>query len=129
MGKTIVVGGGGFIGSHLAERAAIRGEEVVVIDDLSRTNHNYEYLKKNFPKINFVKADIRNLDSFSNYFTDAEKIFHTAGQVAVTTSVLNPKLDYEINSTGTFNVCEAARRANTNPAIVYCSTNKVLEIW
>ena len=123
--KVVVTGGAGFIGSHLCELAFKKGHDITVIDNITRTSFNLEYLKKNCPKINFVKADVRNLDSFKDSFKDADIVFHTAGQVAVTTSITNPALDYSINSTGTFNVCEAARLSNKKPVIVFCSTNKV----
>lgn len=123
--KVVVTGGAGFIGSHLAELAFKKGYDVTIIDNISRTSYNLDYLKKNYPKIDFVKADVRNIDTFKDSFKDADIIFHTAGQVAVTTSITDPRLDYDINSTGTFNVCEAARLSNTKPVIVFCSTNKV----
>jgi CDP-paratose 2-epimerase len=52
-------------------------------------------------------------------------IFHLAGQVAMTTSIANPRLDFEINVNGTFNVLEAVRKYSPTSAILYSSTNKV----
>jgi len=125
MSKIVVTGGAGFIGSHLAEHSVKKGYDVTVIDNLSRTNYNIKYLKKNYPKIEFVKAEISNLELIKPSFKDAEIVFHTAGQVAVTTSIEKPKLDFDTNVVGTFNVAEACRLSNTNPIVVYCSTNKV----
>jgi CDP-paratose 2-epimerase len=56
---------------------------------------------------------------------NVDAVFHTAAQTAVTTSVTDPRLDFELNCLGTFNVLEAARKAGTKPAVIYCSTNKV----
>ena len=56
---------------------------------------------------------------------DADSIFHFAAQVAVTTSVSDPRNDFEINALGTFNTLEAARASSKNPIFVFSSTNKV----
>lgn len=133
--KILVTGGAGFVGSHAAEYYAKSGEEVVVFDNLSRAEilgrgesnvaYNWNYLKENYPMIKLINGDIRKPKEVEGATKDADVIIHTAAQTAVTTSVKDPRTDFEINAIGTFNVLEAARRSNNNPAIVYCSTNKV----
>ncbi|MBD3389035.1 MAG: SDR family NAD(P)-dependent oxidoreductase [Candidatus Altiarchaeales archaeon] len=123
--KVLVTGGGGFIGSHLAEHHLKKGDDIAVIDDLSRTDHNIRYLGEEYPQMVFKKADIADPKAFEGLTDDIDIVYHCAAQVAVTTSIENPRLDYETNATGTFNLCEAVRQSNCDPAIVFCSTNKV----
>lgn len=123
--NVLITGGGGFVGSHLAEHYLKLGANVTILDNFSRTSYNKEFLEKNYPRTKIINADIRNLGEIKEYFNDKDLVLHTAGQVAVTTSIENPKLDFDINTVGTFNVSEASRLSNTNPAIITCSTNKV----
>ncbi len=127
MGKKILVtGGGGFIGSNLAEHHLRKSDEVTVVDNLSRTKYNIEYLKQNYPQIKFIKADISKPKTFEKLdLTELDITYHCAAQVAVTTSLENPRQDYETNANGTFNLCEAIRKSGSDPAVVFCSTNKV----
>lgn len=130
--KVIVTGGAGFVGSHATEYYAKRGHEVIVYDNVSRAKllnyspqnamHNWNYLKDNFD-INLMKGDIRDSEQLERASDGVDVILHTAAQTAVTTSVLDPRTDFEINAMGTFNVLEAARK--NSAAVVYCSTNKV----
>ncbi len=132
--KALVTGGLGFIGSHIAENYAKKGWEVTVIDNLSRPrllnreikniDFNMRFLRSNFPRIRIVQEDILNAAALDDAAKGADAIFHTAAQTAVTTSVTNPRADFETNVMGTFNVMEAARK-NDVKAVVYCSTNKV----
>jgi CDP-paratose 2-epimerase len=127
--KTIITGGAGFIGSNAASRYLQRGDEVVVIDNLSRTGgeRNLEWLKPQGP-LSFIQADIRDAQEMNRIFSserDADAILHLAGQVAVTTSVEDPRADFEANATGTLNVLEAARLAGMQAPILFSSTNKV----
>jgi CDP-paratose 2-epimerase len=129
--KIVVTGGAGFIGSHVSEYYARNGHEVTVIDNLSRasilgkkggaTDHNWNFLSR-LPNIKLVKKDIRQPLEEAN---DADAIIHTAAQTAVTSSLTDPRTDFEINAVGTFNVLEAARNSPTSPTVVFCSTNKV----
>ena len=130
----MVTGGAGFIGSHVAEYYAKNGNDVTVLDNLSRSKllgkdinstYNLDFLKNSFPNIGFIDADIRDFEKIKEAAKDADVIIHTAAQTAVTTSVTDPRTDFEINGIGTFNVLEAARLSGNNPTIVYCSTNKV----
>ncbi len=132
--KILVTGGAGFIGSHVAERYAREGHDVVVFDNLSRAellqkeirhvDFNKKYLEQ-FRNVEFVKGDIRDGEAIAAAAKDADAIFHHAAQTAVTTSVTDPRPDFEVNALGTFNVLEAARNSGRNPSIIYSSTNKV----
>jgi CDP-paratose 2-epimerase len=127
--KIIVIGGTGFIGSNAASRYLNRGDEVVVIDNLSRPggDRNLEWLRHQ-GHLTFLETDIRNADEINRIFKthrDAGLVLHLAGQVAVTTSVVDPRSDFEANVTGTFNVLEAARLASIGAPIIFSSTNKV----
>src|SRR5215472_7361551 len=109
--KTIITGGAGFIGSNAANRYLSRGEDVIIVDDLSRhgTGKNLDWLRSQ-GSLEFVRLDIRDGDRLARLFRDnrdADRILHLAGQVAVTTSVTSPREDFEINAIGTFNVLEA----------------------
>jgi CDP-paratose 2-epimerase len=126
--KILVTGGAGFIGSNLSNYYLNKGYEVTVFDNLSRkgTEKNLEWLRSTHKKkLTFIKGDIRNFNSLLNVTKDVDIIFHTAAQVAVTTSLKNPREDFEINALGTFNVLESSRQNNTDPIIIFCSTNKV----
>jgi CDP-paratose 2-epimerase len=126
--KIFITGGAGFIGSNLANYFLNKGYEVTVFDNLSRkgTEKNLEWLKTNHKtNFEFIKDDIRNFDSLCKATRDVDIIFHIAAQVAVTTSVKNPRNDFEINALGTFNVLDAARQNDSDPIIIFTSTNKV----
>jgi CDP-paratose 2-epimerase len=127
--KYLITGGAGFIGSNYVHRLLKRGEEVVVFDNLSRSGSrkNLEWLINEFGQDSFelVQADIRDSNAIRKTAKDADIIVHLAAQVAVTTSVENPRDDFEVNALGTFNVLEAARLSGKKPQIIYASTNKV----
>jgi len=130
--RVLITGGAGFIGSHVAEYYAIKGEEVVVLDNLSRTEilgkvvgdplYNWNYLKR-YVNVKLVKGDIRNFEQVKEAAKDVNAIIHVAAQVAVTTSIANPRIDFEINMLGTFNVLEVARLEDAS--LIFASTNKV----
>lgn len=127
--RYLITGGAGFIGSNYVYRLLSRGENVTIFDNLSRpgSHINIEWLQDCFGKDAFqlIIGDIRDNSVIEQAVKEAEIIIHLAGQVAVTTSVLNPREDFEINALGTFNVLEAARSSDNNPIFVYASTNKV----
>src|SRR4051812_30189688 len=128
--KWVITGGAGFIGSHAAARLHGAGHHVVVVDNLSRkgADTNLGWLREQ-GIADFVKADIRDARAMHELLArhaDADVVLHLAGQVAVTTSVLDPRADFETNALGTFNVLEAVRNAaGARPAVLYSSTNKV----
>jgi len=123
----LITGGAGFIGSNYVHRLLKRGENVTVYDNLSRTKRNIEWLKNEFGESAFqlVVGDVREADRIAESARSADVIVHLAGQVAVTTSVVDPRDDFESNALGTFNVLEAARASGRNPIFIYASTNKV----
>ena len=125
----LVTGGAGFIGSNYVHRLIKRGEKVTIYDNMSRGGapRNLEWLKKEFGENAFdlIVGDIKDADKITEAAKTADVIMHLAGQVAVTTSVVNPRDDFESNALGTFNVLEAARASGRNPIFIYASTNKV----
>jgi len=130
----VVTGGAGFIGSHVAEFYARKGDRVTVIDNLSRAkllgkkderfNYNWNYLRS-LKNITLVKEDIRKPKKLERLIREADFIVHAAAQTTVTRSLTDPRTDFESNAIGTFNVLEAARKSRRNVAFAYCSTNKV----
>ena len=125
----LVTGGAGFIGSNYVHRLIKRGDKVTIYDNLSRGGapRNLEWLKQEFGEKAFdvVVGDVRDADKIKEAAKDAEVIVHLAGQVAVTTSVIDPRDDFESNALGTFNTLEAARASGKKPIFIYASTNKV----
>jgi CDP-paratose 2-epimerase len=127
--KTIITGGAGFIGSNASSRYLKRGHQVVVVDNLGRdgVRENLEWLRPQ-GALEFHQVDIRDWNEMSRVFhehRDADQVLHLAAQVAVTTSVKDPREDFEVNALGTFNVLEAMRQAGMSAPIIYSSTNKV----
>src|SRR6478752_5448424 len=126
-----IFGGAGFIGSNLAHFLLTRTDaKVHIFDNLSRAgvHHNLEWLKKaaaNSGRLQVTVGDVRNAQQVERAVAHATDIYHFAAQVAVTTSVADPRLDFEVNLGGTFNVLDAARRSGNKPFILFTSTNKV----
>ncbi|MBA4375966.1 MAG: CDP-paratose 2-epimerase [Anaerolinea sp.] len=126
----MITGVAGFIGSHAANRFMERGASVVGVDNLSRrgTSENLEWLRSRSSAFQFVWADIRQANDVRSVFArhrDVDVILHLAAQVAVTTSVADPRLDFEVNALGTLNVLEATREYCPHAALLFASTNKV----
>lgn len=125
----LITGGAGFIGCNYAERLLKRGEHVTVYDNLSRpgTPKNMQWLKESYgmKNLDFIQDDVRNFASLAEAAKGQDIIVHLAGQVAVTSSVIDPRTDFDINALGAFNVLEAARETRENPLVIYASTNKV----
>jgi CDP-paratose 2-epimerase len=126
--KHLVIGGAGFIGSNLASALLKSGDSVTILDNLSRSGSqkNLEWLRSLYPNLEFVKADIVTDQKILNQtIKAADRIYHLAAQVAVTSSVTDPRHDFEINALGTFNVLEALRLYNPKATLIFASTNKV----
>ena len=123
----LVTGGAGFIGSNLVDQLLREGHRVRVFDALLRPGSelNLAWLNKRHPNLEFIQGDVRDAKLVKGAAADAELIYHLAAQVAVTSSVTDPRTDYEINALGTFNVLEAARQSSQLPIVIYTSTNKV----
>jgi CDP-paratose 2-epimerase len=127
--KWLITGGAGFIGCNAVKRLMDVGDEVVVFDNLSRkgADINLSWLRQQ-GKFKFAKGDVRNFEHLKDVFNKHKNIdvfLHLAAQVAVTSSVTNPREDFEINALGTFNVCEAVRQFNPDAILLYASTNKL----
>lgn len=126
--KLLITGGCGFLGSNLASDALTRAEDLVVFDNLyrkgSRENLTWLQAQGNFA---FEHGDIRNQNDITRVIQafQPDAIFHLAGQVAMTTSIANPRMDFEINALGTHNLLEAVRQHAPNAVVIYSSTNKV----
>lgn len=126
--KFLITGGCGFVGSNLASEVLKRGQELFIFDNLFRhgTERNLSWLKTQ-GEFTYIHGDIRNYNdveiAIKNIKPDV--IFHLAGQVAMTTSIENPRLDFEINTIGTHNVLEAVRKYSPYTIVTYSSTNKV----
>ena len=126
--KTLITGGAGFIGSNLAHRLLSKGQEVVVYDNLARrgTEKNVAWLRQNHGEgFQLIRGDVRDAQRLEKVVGEVDLIYHLAAQVAVTTSVLDPREDFAINTLGTLNVLEAARGCKAQPSVVFASTNKV----
>ncbi len=127
--KIVIIGGAGFIGINASYHFLRRGHEVVIVDNLSRpgSGYNLQRLQKSHDA-RFYNTDIRDADGMLDVIKkegDCDAVLLLAGQVAVTTSVTNPRLDFDINAMGTFNVLEAIRLSGHRPLLIYTSTNKV----
>lgn len=126
--KILITGGSGFLGANLAAQALERQDELIIFDNLSREGSvdNLEWLRKQ-GKFRFVHGDIRNSNDVTSVIRDCKPdgIFHLAGQVAMTTSIANPRVDFEINVVGTHNLLEAIRLNSPKSIVVYSSSNKV----
>ena len=126
--KFFITGGAGFIGCNSADYFMRQGHEVVVFDNLSRKGGpaNLAWLRERHgERLQFVAGDIREYGALTAVIGGADVVLHLASQVAVTTSVQDPREDFEINALGTFNVLEAVRHFAPNAAVLYASTNKV----
>jgi CDP-paratose 2-epimerase len=126
--KYLITGGCGFLGSNLASEVLAKSEELYVFDNLYResTYKNLEWLRSK-GKFKFIHADIRNWNDIENVIKSIKPnvIFHLAGQVAMTTSLENPRMDFEVNALGSLNILESVRKYSPDSIVIYSSTNKV----
>jgi CDP-paratose 2-epimerase len=126
--RVLITGGAGFLGVNAADSFVAAGWDVTLLDNLSRagTETNLKWLTSHHAKaISFVHEDLRNAQALESHVRNHEAVLHLAGQVAVTTSLLDPVADFEINARGTLNLLEAVRKQNPQAAVVFASTNKV----
>ena len=122
MKKVVITGGAGFIGSHLTDLLLKKGFQVKVIDNLCNGRlKNLELAKKN-PNFSFHKMDIRNGEKLLPLFENADWVFHLAALADIVPSIENPREYFETNVSGTFNVLEAAKKANVK-RFVYTSSS------
>lgn len=126
--KLLITGGCGFLGSNLAAYALSQGIDLCVFDSLYRygSQSNLQWLRE-LGRFDFVHGDIRNPNDVHRVIARVkpDAIFHLAGQVAMTTSIIDPRMDFEVNALGTLNLLEAVREKAPEAVIIYSSTNKV----
>lgn len=125
---TLITGGAGFIGTNLADRLLSEGKSVRIFDNLSRpgVEHNLAWLQaKHGSRLQFIRGDVRDAGAIALAVRGTSQVFHFAAQVAVTTSLVEPLEDFEVNARGTLNLLEAIRLSTERPSLVFTSTNKV----
>ena len=124
----LITGGAGFIGTNLAHRLLSSGQPVLLLDNFLRpgVEKNLHWLRETHGDLVQVEVpDVRNAAAIKSAVKRASQVFHFAAQVAVTTSLVEPIEDFEINARGTLNVLEAMRALPSPPPLVFTSTNKV----
>jgi CDP-paratose 2-epimerase len=126
--RVLITGGAGFLGVNAATHLVKEGWHVTLLDNLSRpgTERNLKWIITRYPgRVTFVKEDVRNAAALPEHVRGQDAILHLAGQVAVTTSLVDPNTDFDVNARGTLNMLEAARLHNLEAPFVFASTNKV----
>jgi CDP-paratose 2-epimerase len=124
----LITGGAGFIGTNLAHRLAAAGRRVLVFDNLSRpgVQRNLAWLRATHgDRVEALIADVRDAEAVRSAVGKAAQVFHFAAQVAVTSSIVDPVHDFDVNVRGTLNLLEAMRDIPHPPSLVFTSTNKV----
>ncbi|PRP96258.1 NAD-dependent epimerase/dehydratase family protein [Enhygromyxa salina] len=125
----IVTGGAGFIGTNLVDRLLTDGRAVVIVDNLARSGAetNLRWLRQRHGgRAQFEAVDLRDPFALRRALEhEIDAVYHLAGQVAVTTSLVDPISDFEINARGTLNLLELLRARPTPPPLIFTSTNKV----
>lgn len=122
--KAVITGGAGFIGSHLADELVNRGYRVVIIDDLSTGKEsNIAHLLKE-RKVTLIKDSVTSLSRLESTLFGAHYVFHLAAIASVPKSLADPKLNHDVNATGTLNVLLAARRSKV-AKVVFASSAAV----
>lgn len=131
-GATVLVfGGAGFIGSNWARRLLETTEaKVHVYDNCSRPGSRYnldrlQQIAGRSGRLQMTIGDVRDRVKIQRVVKQANEIYNFAAQVAVTTSIADPLLDFEVNVGGTLNILEAARASGNDPFLLFTSTNKV----
>jgi CDP-paratose 2-epimerase len=124
----VITGGAGFIGTNLAHRLLNEGERVLIFDNLSRPGVEKNLrglLDTHGNRVQVEFADVRNPYALRRAVRNAKQVFHFAAQVAVTTSLANPRQDFDVNALGTLNLLEALRGSDEPAPLFFTSTNKV----
>ena len=125
---TLITGGAGFIGINLAARLLSEGRKVMIYDNISRkgVDQNLMWLKENYGEnLKIQIADVLEKTILEECVKNAEQVYHFSAQVAVTSSLVNPQHDLNVNIIGTFNLLEAIRKSPHQPPLIFTSTNKV----
>ena len=126
--RVLITGGAGFLGVNAAAHLIKQGWHATLLDNLSRpgTERNLKWLLTRYPtRATFVKEDVRNAGALAEQVKGQDAVLHLAAQVAVTTSLVDPDTDFDVNARGTLNVLEAVRRYNREAPVIFASTNKV----
>ena len=121
--KTLITGGAGFIGSHLAELLIGKGHEVLVVDNLLSGRLKNLQSIADHPKFSFAQADIRDTASLQPLFDGVDWVFHLAGLADIVPSIEMPAQYYSTNVTGTFNVLESARQSGVKRVLYAASSS------
>jgi CDP-paratose 2-epimerase len=128
----LITGGAGFIATNVADRLLRDGWRVRLFDNFSRdgVSRNVEWLKQRYARhdahqIEVVVGDVRDAVALQRAVEGTVRVFHLAAQVAVTTSLVHPLLDFDVNARGTLNLLEAIRGLEEPPSLLFTSTNKV----
>lgn len=121
--KTLITGGAGFIGSHLAELLISQGHELIVIDNLLSGRLRNLAKITDHPNFKFVQADIRDIEALQPHFAGIDWVFHLAGLADIVPSIEMPTQYYETNVTGTFNVLECARKHKVKKVMYAASSS------
>ena len=124
----VVTGGSGFVGANLADSYLSDGDTVVVVDNLSRAHveENLAWLRDTHGRrVQPAAVDVRDQRMLTEAIDGARAVFHLAAQTAVTTSLADPDLDFEVNARGTFNLLQAVRQTAPDAPVIFASTNKV----
>lgn len=127
-GRVLITGGAGFIGTNVAGRLVSSGRKVTILDNLSRSgvDENALWLQQRHGRdVKIIVGDVRDRNDIRRALEGVDHVFHFAAQVAVTTSIVDPRTDYEVNSLGTINLLEQIRALESPPSLIYTSTNKV----
>jgi CDP-paratose 2-epimerase len=126
--RVLITGGAGFVGTNVAHRLLTMGVPVTVFDNLSRpgVERNLRWLLDTHGSaLRIELGDVRDAMAVRRAARDVERAIHLAAQVAVTTSVVDPVHDFDINARGTLNVLTALAAMPAPPQLLFTSTNKV----
>jgi len=127
-GPVLITGGAGFIGTNLAHRLLRTGRAVRIYDNLSRpgAEHNLRWLRAaHGSRMQVEQGEVQSTARLREALADVGTVFHLAAQVAVTTSLADPRDDFAVNAAGTLNLLELIRETGRRIALVFTSTNKV----
>ena len=124
MGRCLVTGGAGFIGSNLVDQLLANGNAVVTYDNFSTGRSQFLDCARTHPGFSFVEGDILDLPSLTSAMDGCDTVFHLSANADVRFGLEHPRKDLEQNTLGTFNVLEAMR-ANGIRRLAFTSTGSV----
>ena len=119
--KTLVTGGAGFIGSHLVDLLLAQGHEVIVLDNFSTGRP--DNLSHVADRIRLIQCDLAFQGEWQEEFQGTDWVFHLAGLADIVPSIQNPEAYFRSNVDGTFNVLQAAQKANVSRLIYVASSS------